>query len=490
MAEVKSAEFKKASGKALRDEKLQHSLEHVMEHFVGARAKIIESDYGDESWEAMRTRAAAIKQSTLEHLDYYLDMVDKSVRRNGGHVYFADDAAQANAIVLDIAKRNGVKTVIKSKSMVSEEMGINHILEREGIEPVETDLGEYIIQLAGETPFHIIAPAMHKTRQEVSTLFEEWLKTAPTQDIKRLCVYARDALREKFAVADMGISGANFVVAETGTVCLVTNEGNGRMTTSAPRIHVALAGMEKIVPAIEDLALFLRLLPRSATGQRITSYNTFVGGPRAPSDEDGPEEFHLIFVDNGRLNLLRDEVLREALRCIRCGACLNHCPVYQKIGGHAYGWVYSGPIGAIVTPPMTNMKVARDLPYASTLCGTCKDVCPVKIDIPRLLLHLRHKVAEGTTDERSTTWMERLFVRQWHGAMRNRKALEGKANLGKLLTRPFTRSGRVRKLPFAPMVSGWTASRDFPAPAPRSFAQLWKEELAQDVGHTNGAEQR
>ncbi len=482
MAEVKSADFKKASARAVHDDKLQHSLDHVMKHFVDARASSIENDFGDESWDAMRDRAAAIKQSVIENLDYYLDLVDKNVRRNGGHVYFADDAEQANRIVLDIARRNNVKTVIKSKSMVSEEMGVNHVLEREGIEPVETDLGEYIIQLAGETPFHIIAPAMHKTRQEVSDLFQDWLKTAPTQDIKRLCIYARDALREKFAAAEMGISGANFVVAETGTVCIVTNEGNGRMTTSAPRVHVVLAGMEKVLPAIEDLALFLRLLPRSATGQRITSYNTFVGGPRGQSDEDGPEEFHLILVDNGRLNLLKDETLREALRCIRCGACLNHCPVYQRVGGHAYGWVYSGPIGAIVTPPMTDMKVARDLPYASTLCGACRDVCPVKIDIPKLLLHLRHKVAEGGPGESSSTWMERLFVRRWHTAMRSRKALEGKARLGRIVQRMITRRGRFAGIVPVPMVGGWTASRDFPAPAPKSFAKMWRDELADGSG--------
>ena len=481
MAEVKSAEFKEASARAVRDEKLQHALDHVMGHFVGARAAVIEKDFGDESWESMRTRAAAIKQSVLLNLDYYLDLVDRNVRRNGGRVYFADDAEQANAIVLDIARRNNVKTVIKSKSMVSEEMGVNHVLEREGIEPVETDLGEYIIQLAGETPFHIIAPAMHKSRQEVSDLFHEWLKTAPTSDIKRLCVYARDALREKFAAADMGISGANFVVAETGHVCIVTNEGNGRMTTSAPRVHVALAGMEKIVPAIEDLALFLRLLPRSATGQRITSYNTFVGGPRAQSDEDGPEEFHLILVDNGRMNLLRDETLREALRCIRCGACLNHCPVYQKVGGHAYGWVYSGPIGAIVTPPMTDMKVARDLPYASTLCGACRDVCPVKIDIPRLLLHLRQKVAEGDGGERSSTGMERLAMGQWRSMMTRRGGIGGRrialARMGRAL---LSRRGKLAGVIPAPMLSGWSATRDFPKPAARSFARLWREELSRD----------
>ena len=449
-----------------------------MGHFIGARALTIEQDFGAEIWDAMRGRAAAIKQSVIENLDYYLDLVDKNVRRNGGYVHFADDAEQANQIVLDIARRNGVKTVIKSKSMVSEEMGVNRVLEQAGIEPVETDLGEYIIQLAGETPFHIIAPAMHKTRQDVSELFHEWLKTAPTQDIKRLCEYARDALREKFAAADMGISGANFVVAETGAVCIVTNEGNGRMTTSAPRVHVVLAGMEKVVPALEDLALFLRLLPRSATGQRITSYNTFVSGPRAQSDEDGPEEFHLVLVDNGRLNLLRDATLREALRCIRCGACLNHCPVYQKIGGHAYGWVYSGPIGAIVTPPMTSMKVARDLPYASTLCGACRDVCPVKIDIPKLLLHLRQKIAEGSPAENSATWLERLLMGQWRSAMSSRNALEGKARWGRLARRLATRRGRIAGIAPAPMVSQWAASREFPAPAEQSFARLWRERLA------------
>tara|TARA_B100000029_G_scaffold162652_1_gene158713 strand:- start:1641 stop:3098 length:1458 start_codon:yes stop_codon:yes gene_type:complete len=482
MAEVKTAEFKNISKKAIQDEKLQHALDHVMEHFVGARSSIIEQDIGEENWELLRTRAANIKQSTIENLDYYLDLVDKNVRRNGGHVYFANDAAEANEIVLGIAQRNDVKTVIKSKSMVSEEMGINEVLEKAGIEPVETDLGEYIIQLAGETPFHIIAPAMHKTKEEVSDLFNEWLKTAPTQDIKRLCIYARDALRAKFATAEMGISGANFVVAETGTVCLVTNEGNGRMTTSAPRIHVVLAGMEKVVPAIEDLALFLRLLPRSATGQRITSYNTFASGPKNQSDEDGPEEFHLVIVDNGRMNLLKDEDMREALRCIRCGACLNHCPVYKKIGGHAYGWVYSGPIGAIVTPPMTNMKVARDLPYASTLCGTCRDVCPVKIDIPKLLLHLRHKVAEGDASEKGSAWMERLFIGQWHKAVRNRKALERRAKLAKLMLKPITRNGKIKKL-HAPMVGGWTISRDFPALASQSFADRWKNKLSQN--HVN-----
>ena len=480
MAEVKSASFKKASARALRDEGLQHTLTNVMDHFTDARAASIESDFGSERWEAMRTQAAAIKRHTIEHLDYYLDLADKSVRRNGGHVHFADDAAQATEIVIDIAKRNGLKLAIKSKSMVSEEMELNPALERAGIEAVATDLGEYIIQLAGETPFHIIAPAMHKTRDQVSDLFHKWLKSAPTRDIEKLCAIAREALRDKFAAADLGISGANFVVAETGTVVIVTNEGNGRMTTSGPRVHIAICGMEKVLPAVEDLALFLRLLPRSATGQRTTSYTSFVSGPRASSDEDGPEEFHLVFVDNGRLNLLKDEVLREALNCIRCGACLNVCPVYRKTGGHAYGWVYSGPIGAVVTPPMTGMKRAADLPYASTLCGACRDVCPVKIDLPKLLLHLRHQLAEAPrASERSGTWMERLYIRRWHDAVKTRSALERSTRLGRLLQKPLVRGGRVRRLPL-PVVSGWTKDRDFPALAAKPFGELWRETLSEE----------
>jgi L-lactate dehydrogenase complex protein LldF len=473
MAEVKTQNFKSASAKAVHDPNIQRALGAPFAHFVEGRRDAIDEDYSEESWDSMRDRAAAIKGHTIESLDYYLDLVDKNVRRNGGHVHFADDADHANRIVLEIAKQHNVKTVIKSKSMVSEEMGINHFLEENGIDPVETDLGEYIIQLADETPFHIIGPAIHKTKEQVSELFEKWLKTAPTHDIEELCIIARDVLRDKFAQADMGISGANFIVAETGTVVLVTNEGNGRMTTSAPRVHVAIAGMEKLLPALEDVALFLRLLPRSATGQRITSYNTFVSGPRARTDEDGPEEFHLILVDNGRLGLLADEVLRESLSCIRCGACLNHCPVYRKVGGHAYGWVYSGPIGAIVSPMLTNMEQSKDLPYASTLCGACRDVCPVKIDIPRLLLHLRHKLASSGAN----TWTERLAMRQWHSAMKTRKQLEGSARLGRLLLRPIIRNGYVKKLR-APVVGGWTDSRDFPAPATKSFAQLWHDELS------------
>ncbi|MBM3940328.1 MAG: iron-sulfur cluster-binding protein [SAR202 cluster bacterium] len=469
---AKAAAFKRSSAVAVRNPKLQQTLHHVVRHFTEARDAAVASEFPPETWEQMRERASSIKLQTLLNLDFYLDMVDRNVRRNGGHVHFAADAAEANRIVLDIAKRNAVKRVIKSKSMVSEEMRLNPTLEAEGIVPVETDLGEYIIQLAKETPFHIIAPAMHKTRQDVSRLFQDWLRSAPTDDIKTLCAIARNALRQQFATADMGVSGANFVVAETGTVVLVTNEGNGRMTTSVPRVHVALAGMERVIPAIEDVALFLRLLPRSATGQRITSYNSFISGPRRASDEDGPEEFHLVLVDNGRLNLLKDERLREALKCIRCGACLNVCPVYQKTGGHAYGWVYPGPIGAIVTPAMNGFARGADLPFASTLCGACKDVCPVKIDIPKLLLDLRPEAAR-----RTGTWAERLLMRRWVDMMRARESLERSSRLARLMQRPLSREGVIRRSRL-PLLAAWTQARDFPAVAEKSFARRWRDGLS------------
>jgi L-lactate dehydrogenase complex protein LldF len=473
MPEVKTSRFKSESVKALANENIQRALGAPFAHFVDGRKSAIEADYTEESWDSMRDRAAATKAHTIECLDYYLDLLDKNVRRNGGHVHFADDAAHANQIVLDIARQHDVKTVIKSKSMVSEEMGINDVLEKNGIKPVETDLGEYIIQLAHETPFHLIAPAVHKTKDQVSELFEKFLDSAPTKDIEKLCIIARDVLRDSFAKADMGISGANFIVAETGTVVLVTNEGNGRMTTSVPRVHVAISGMEKLLPSIEDVGLFLRLLARSATGQRITSYNSFISGPRASGDEDGPEEFHLILVDNGRLNLLKDETLRESLQCIRCGACLNHCPVYRKVGGHAYGWVYPGPIGAIVSPMLTGLKQGKELPYASTLCGSCRDVCPVKIDLPKLLLDLRHKIASGGAG----SMPERLGIRQWRNTMKTRKKLEGSARLGRMLQGPIARKGFIKRLPL-PVVNGWTKSRDFPALPPRSFTEIWRDELS------------
>ena len=362
--EVKTQRFRHASAQAVADDRLQSAMGRAIGHFDQARQAAIE-ELTPELWERYRLRGQEIKSHTIQNLDYYLGLLAWRVEGNGGTVHFARDTREATEIVLDLARTRGVKSVVKSKSMLSEEMGLNHALESQDIEPVETDLGEYIIQLAGETPFHIIAPAMHKSKEDVAELFFDKLRTPRLTEIEEMAAAARQALRQKFLDADMGVTGVNFAVAETGTVVIVTNEGNGRMCTSLPRVHVALMGMEKVVPALEDMAVMLRLLPRAATGQRITSYVTFVSGPRRRSDEDGPDEFHLVIMDNNRSKLLADPELREALNCIRCGACLNTCPVYQKIGGHAYGYVYPGPIGAVVTPVMVGLPKAKDLPFAS-----------------------------------------------------------------------------------------------------------------------------
>ena len=387
---------------------------------------------------------------------------------------------EANAIIAGLASSRGVKLVVKSKSMVSEEMGLNDALAGMGVEAVETDLGEYIIQLAEETPFHIIAPAMHKTRQDVSHLFAQKINRPNLEEIEEMAEAARGSLREKFLEADMGITGANFMVAETGTLVIVTNEGNGRLCTSAPRIHVALTGMEKVIPSLEDLAVFLRLLPRAATGQRITSYVSFISGPKRPQDEDGPEEFHLVIVDNGRSDLLKDPDLRESLACIRCGACLNICPVYRKVGGHAYGWVYPGPIGAVVSPVLVGLKQAKDLPYASSLCGACREVCPVKINIPHMLLRLRTRLMEGAPrQQRKVTPWERLLAWGYCRLMSGPTILSLAHRAGRMLQMPIARRGKIGRLP-VPLLSRWTRARDLPALPARSFHQIWDEELSKE----------
>ena len=401
-------------------------------------------------------------------------MVERNVKAAGGHIYFAKDANAASNYVVKLARERGVELVIKGKSMVSEEMALNHRLEAEGIEPVETDLGEYIVQLAEETPFHIIAPAIHKSRGEVSELFQEKLNVPMYEDIEDLTREARDQLRQKFVDAGMGITGANFIVAETGTVTLVTNEGNGRMCTSMPKIHVAITGMEKVVPSIEDLGTFLRLLIRSATGQRISSYVTAVTGPRAEHEVDGPEETHLVIVDNGRSKMLADPNLREALYCLRCGACLNACPVYRKVGGHSYGWVYPGPIGAIVSPMLTNLSDAKDLPYASTLCGACREACPVKINLPRMLLYLRKELTQGETypEHKSVSMAESVAMKGWRASVSSSFMMKLSNIAGRFLQLPFAHDGRMDDLP-SPL-SGWTKHRKFPAIASKPFRARWR----------------
>ena len=469
--QTKTKHFKKAAEAVLRDEKAQAHLRGIFGHFNEARQSAAAAT---PDWEGMRERGRVIKAHTINNLDHYLEMLEANVVKAGGKIYFAKDADAANRYVLDLASERDVQMAIKGKSMVSEEMGLNDRLAEAGVEAVETDLGEYIIQLAEQTPFHIIAPAVHMSKEDVSDLFQRKLGTPKYEKISDLTSEARSRLRDKFIRADMGITGGNFLVAETGTLVLVTNEGNGRMCTSMPRIHVAIVGMEKIVPTMDDLGLLLRLLIRSATGQRLSTYVTTVTGPRADDETDGPDEFHLVIVDNGRSRLLADTELRESLSCLRCGACLNVCPVYRKVGGHSYGWVYPGPIGAVVSPILTNLSEAKDLPYASSLCGSCRDVCPVKINIPRMLLHLRHELVEGKTypAEKSTSLWERIAFRGWRMSFDGGFSMRTANRLGNLLQRPFVRRGRLRWLP--PPLSGWTRYRTLRPLASKSFRKRWR----------------
>jgi L-lactate dehydrogenase complex protein LldF len=419
-------------------------------------------------WEALRVRARQIKREALSRLDHYLVELETRVRDQGGTVAWARDAEEARRYIVDLARSRGVKTAVKAKSMTSEEIDLNGAFEAAGVTPVETDLGEYIVQLAHETPSHIILPAIHKSRGDVSALFQRELGTAPTEDVAELAGIARRVLRQRFLQAEMGVSGANFAVAETGTLVIVENEGNIRFSTGAPRIHVALVGIEKVIPRLDDVSTFLRLLPRSGTGQRITSYVNFLNGPRRPDEDDGPDELHLVLLDNGRSRILADPDARESLLCIRCGACLNVCPVYQRVGGHAYGWVYPGPLGAMITPQYLGLDRAAELPFASSLCGACKDACPVRIDIPRVLLHLRQTLREpkATRVRGLAAWMERRAVALAAWTMTSPSRFAAAGRVLRLALRLSALGGR------APRVPGWSKTRDFPAPARRTLREL------------------
>ena len=468
--EPRTHNFRQGSASALADEQIQRNLDGLYSGFHSAR---LTASAATSRWDELRDQGRRIKWHVIENLDYYLELLAENVEKAGGHVFFAQDAKAASDYVVSVANSRGVEMVVKSKSMLSEEMGLNERLESEGIEPVETDLGEYIVQLAGDTPFHIIAPAIHKSREQVSDLFAEKLGTDRIEDIEELTREARRQLREKFLAAGMGISGANFLVAESGTVTLVTNEGNGRMCTSMPKVHVAISGMEKVVPSLEDLGLFLRLLIRSATGQMLSSYVTTVTGPRRSEEEDGPEEFHLVIVDNGRSRMLADEHLREALLCLRCGACLNACPVYRKVGGHAYGWVYPGPIGAIVSPMLTGLSDGKDLPYASTLCGACKEACPVRIDIPRMLLYLRKELTQGENypSERAVDGAERIAMKGWRASVSTGGTMQAANWVGRIGQSIMSGTPGASELP-GPL-SGWSDHRDVPE-LKEPFRSRWR----------------
>jgi len=352
----------------------------------------------DDDLQTMRTLAAAIRLRALSKLPELLEKLEENLTANGVKVHWAEDGDQACQIILDICQQKNAKSVIKGKSMVSEEMELNHYLEEHGIEALESDLGEYIVQLAEETPSHIIMPAIHKNTDEISDLMHDKTGTKKSRDVEYLTAEARQQLRERFEKADIGVSGVNFAVAETGTLCLVENEGNGRLTTTVPPVHIAVTGIEKVVENLEDVAPLLSLLTRSATGQHITTYFNMISSPRKAGELDGPEEVYLVLVDSGRSNIYQDDELLDTLRCIRCGACMNHCPVYTKIGGHAYGYTYPGPIGKILMPHMVGLDDAKDLPSASSLCGACGEVCPVKIPIPKLLIRLREESVAGDKD--------------------------------------------------------------------------------------------
>jgi len=469
---VHSNEIHELGNRALADPHLQEAYRSSTLRLYGHRREALREVL---DWERLRARAQAIKREAMEHLDYYLEQFADQVERLGGHVHWAGTGEEACAIVLDIAKRAGAREAVKAKSMVGEELELNHALEAGGVRAVETDLGEFIIQLAGERPAHIVAPAIHLTRGDVSRLFVRHLQAEPSEEPERLTAVARRALRERFAKAGLGVSGGNFLVAETGTVVLVENEGNIRFCTTAPRVHVALVGIEKLIPRFEDLGVFLRLLGRSSTGQKLTTYTSFLTGSRRPG-EDGPDETHVVLVDNGRVATLADPKMREALYCIRCGACLNTCPVYRKIGGHAYGWVYSGPIGALITPQLAGLEQARELPFASSLCGACRDVCPVKINIPDLLLHLRSEAQEKVPKPRGVRQLtgERSGMRVWATVMKRPRLYSLVSRLARWGQRLFARQGWIRHVPFYP-ASRWTEGRDFPALAPKSFRERWKE---------------
>lgn len=451
-----SAGFRDASARAVRDPALREAITRVTASLGARRAQVISEL---PHFDALRDRAKRIKEHTLAHLDRYLEQLEGAVRSRGGQVHWARDADEAVEWVVRICREAGARIVAKSKSMVTEEVELNRALEGAGIRPVETDLGEFVVQLSGDRPSHLIAPIIHRRREDVAELFSQHLGTPPDASVQVLTAAARAHLRRVFLEAEVGITGANFLVAETGTVVLVENEGNARMVTTRPRVHVAVAGIEKVIPRLADLALFLPLLVRSATGQRLSVYVSFLTGPRGPGEPDGPEAFHLVLVDNGRTRTWGDRELREALQCIRCSACLNVCPVYERAGGHAYGSVYSGPIGAVITPALFGGRGLLDLPFASSLCGACRDVCPLRIDIPRMLVALRARASRAPQG-----WGERRLARLAAWVLRHPRAYRGASALARFL------EAGLRRTPWLPEpLRAWAKGRELPHLSRRPF---------------------
>lgn len=468
--QVKSAEFNQSARIALQDVNLQKALGNLKAGFPGKRAAAVARM---PEFEQLRDEARTLKRHIMEHLDLYLEEFEARVIENGGQVHWCRSADDACQTIVQICREQNAKTVTKGKSMVTEEINLNEVLEQNGIRPVETDLGEYILQLRGDHPSHIIAPAIHLNREDVSEAFHTHHQRPKLDDIADLMAEAREMLRKQFVAADVGITGANFLIAETGSTVIVTNEGNGDLTQTLPKTHIVVSSIEKVVPTLEDMTLFLRLLARSATGQEFSVYNTLSSGNRRPDDQDGPENFHVVLVDNGRSAMLGSE-LQEMLHCIRCSACMNHCPVYGAVGGHSYGWVYPGPMGSVLTPQMVGIEQAALLPNASTACGKCEEVCPIRIPLPKLMRHWREQEFERQLTPRAFRW----GLGSWAFFAR-RPALYRRLTVGasvfmRLLGR---RRGSIRKLPLA---SGWTDHRDLPVPTGKTFMQQWQTRQKQE----------
>ncbi|HEY7991339.1 MAG TPA: LutB/LldF family L-lactate oxidation iron-sulfur protein [Stellaceae bacterium] len=465
--------FKDNAHKALGDRNLQTALGILKRDFPGRRAAAVDRL---PEFDQLRDEGRAIKNHTLAHLDLYLEAFEQKVTSLGGQVHWAAAAAEARDRILAICRAAGARTVTKGKSMIAEEIALNDHLEKNGIEPIETDLGEYIIQLRHETPSHIIGPAIHLVKEQVAETFRDahtQLDPArPLSEPRQLCDEARALLRPKFLAADVGITGANFLVAETGSSIIVTNEGNGDLTQNLTRIHIVLTSIEKMVPTLEDVSTLLRLLARSATGQEFSTYTTVSSGPRRPGDADGPEEYHVVLLDNGRSAMLGTE-FQDMLRCIRCGACYNHCPVYGTVGGHAYGWVYGGPMGSVLTPQLVGVKEAGNLPNASTFCGRCESVCPMKIPLPKMMRHWREREFERHLQPP----VYRAGLAVWAWLARNPPLYRLATETGAAVLGWAGRSrGRFRALPLA---QGWTNGRDMPAPEGKTFMALWAERQKQ-----------
>lgn len=458
-----SPAFKDNAHRAIADKGLQKALANSRPQFMARRARAVAAL---PEFEDLRDIGRDIKNHTLAHLDFYLDAFAQRVEAAGGHVHWCATADDARAAVLKICQDAGARTVTKGKSMIAEELGINDHLEHNGIEPIETDLGEYIIQLRREPPSHIIAPAFHLNREDWEAQFRKSHTDLPANRVfaerRDILTEARTKLREKFLAADVGITGANFLIAETGSSVIVTNEGNGDLTQTLPRVHIALASIEKVVPTLEDATSLLRLLARSATGQDFSVYTTFSTAARRPGDLDGPEAYHVVIVDNGRSSMLGTE-FQEMLRCIRCAACMNHCPVYGTVGGHAYGWVYPGPMGSVLTPSLIGVDLAGHLPNASTFCGKCESVCPMKIPLPSMMRHWREREFERHLNPAATR--RGLSVWRWFARRPRAYRLATRLAAG-MLGLLGRRTGRFTRLPLA---QGWTAGRDLPAPEGETF---------------------